>query len=263
MESVSIVETEKKTKKTKSSKKAVQQPSEEFIENTQPVEAIKEIEESEPTEVEKIIEETNEKVDISEDEEISLEDLFKMIDDVADKIATISENDLKQVTSSKDHLTHFSKKLKQINKADAKINENYTNILLKESMPSIKKKDKPKKQTDKSMHNVHIRKKTFDEVLKFMKLEPDTLVSQTEVQRAINGFVTQQKQAGNTDIMVENDKRKFKIIGELADLFKFFEKQIKSGNYNGVIPEIKDHISYADIFTYTKFCFEPTKTKTK
>ena len=262
MESVSVVE-EKKTKKTKSSKKAVQQPSEESIEISQPVEVQKIIEEFLPVEEEKVIEEVNENVDTPENGEetnlASKEDFIKMLEDIVVLSTSISKINLKDFQLSKEFVTYVSKQLKQTNKLIGKMNDNYTDLLLKESLPSIKKNEKQKKQSDKSKHNVNIPKKTFNEVLKFMKLEPDTLVSIADVQRAINGFVREQKQAGNQNIMVEGNNNKFKIIDELKDLFNFFEKQIKSGNYKGKIPEIKEEMSYSDIFSYTKFCFEPTK----
>jgi hypothetical protein len=91
-----------------------------------------------------------------------------------------------------------------------------------------------------------------------MKVEPDSLVSIAEVIQSINKYVREQKEAGNPDIKVEGNNRKFRIIGELKDLFTFFEKQINSGNYKNKIPEMKDEISYSDVLKYTKFCFEPT-----
>jgi hypothetical protein len=257
-----IVDTEKKTKKsnkTKSSKKA--QPSEESIENSQPVEVPKAIEEPEPVEdvndTVTIIENTSEEGG-EETSLISKEEYNKKLNDINVLLKELNENNFKKFDLSKDFVNDVAKQLKQANKLFSKINDDFNDRILKQSISSIKKEEKPKKQVDKSKYAVNIKRQTFDEVRKFMKLEPDTLISSAEVVQSINKYVREQKEAGNPNIKVEGNNKKFRIIGELKELFIFFEKQINSGNYKNKIPEMKDEISYSDIFRYTKFCFEPT-----
>ena len=85
-----------------------------------------------------------------------------------------------------------------------------------------------------------------------MKLPQGTLVSRSDALTAITGFVKDAK-VGNPDIIVADDKKTFKIIGDLQTLFKGIEKVMISRNaLNGPIPT---QIKYTQIMQYMTHCF--------
>ena len=85
-----------------------------------------------------------------------------------------------------------------------------------------------------------------------MKLPQGTLVSRSDALTAITGFVKDAK-VGNPDIIVADDKKTFKIIGELQTLFKGIEKVMISRNaLEGQMPT---QIKYTQIMQYMTHCF--------
>ena len=86
-----------------------------------------------------------------------------------------------------------------------------------------------------------------------MKLEPGTLVSRSESLSAINGYVKSEK-AKNPDIILDNDKRSFKLIGELEPLFAGIKKVMENKKLlDG--KEMPAHIKYTQIMEYMSHCF--------
>jgi len=110
-----------------------------------------------------------------------------------------------------------------------------------------------KKIQDKEKSAIHKKLAVHPFLLKFMKLEQGTLVSRSDALTAITGYVKQEKER-NPNIIVESDKRSFKLIGELKDLFDGIEKVMRSKNLleNSQIPS---EIKYTQIMEYMTHCF--------
>ena len=109
-----------------------------------------------------------------------------------------------------------------------------------------------KKVTDKEKSAIHKKLQVHPFLLDFMKLPQGTLVSRSDALTAITGFVKDAKVA-NPDIIVADDKKTFKIIGELQTLFKGIEKVMVSRNaLEGQMPT---QIKYTQIMQYMTHCF--------
>jgi hypothetical protein len=110
-----------------------------------------------------------------------------------------------------------------------------------------------KKVTDKEKSAIHKKLSVHPFLLNFMKLDANTLVSRSDALSAITGYVKQEK-IKNPDIIVENDKRSFKLIGELKPLFSGIQQIMKSKN---LIPEsgFPTEIKYTQIMQYMTHCF--------
>lgn len=111
-----------------------------------------------------------------------------------------------------------------------------------------------KKVTDKEKSAIHKKLNVQPFLLTFMKLQPGTLVSRSDALTAITSYV----KASNPSIIVENDKRSFKLVGDLAPLFTGICNIMKSKN---LIQEDPTQIRYTQIMQYMTHCFikdEPT-----
>lgn len=109
-----------------------------------------------------------------------------------------------------------------------------------------------KKVTDKEKSAIHKKLMVHPFLLDFMKLPQGTLVSRSDALTAITGFVKDAK-VGNPDIIVADDKKTFKIIGELQTLFKGIEKVMISRN--ALEGEVPTQIKYTQIMQYMTHCF--------
>jgi hypothetical protein len=109
-----------------------------------------------------------------------------------------------------------------------------------------------KKVTDKSKSPVHKKQVVRDPLLKFMDLEPNTLVSRAEALNAINSFVREHKEKKNPDIVVAGDNRSFRLIGKLKTLFEGIAPVMVA---KGITTPIPDHIKFTDIMGYMSHCF--------
>lgn len=109
-----------------------------------------------------------------------------------------------------------------------------------------------KKVTDKEKSAIHKKLSVHPFLLDFMKRPQGTLVSRSEALTAITGFVKDAK-VTNPDIIVADDKKTFKIIGELQVLFNGIEKVMISRNaLTGSMPT---QIKYTQIMQYMTHCF--------
>jgi hypothetical protein len=86
-----------------------------------------------------------------------------------------------------------------------------------------------------------------------MNLEQGTLVSRSDALTAITGYVKQEKEK-NPDIILESDKRSFKLIGDLKVLFDGIQQVMESKNLleNKQMPT---EIKYTQIMEYMTHCF--------
>ena len=89
--------------------------------------------------------------------------------------------------------------------------------------------------------------------------DENTLISQTDIQKAICNFVRNKKLENNPNIVFNGDNKRFNIIGELEDLFSFLIKvQKERGEYNEN-KGIPENLSYTELMNYFKYCFPQNK----
>ena len=117
-----------------------------------------------------------------------------------------------------------------------------------------------KKVQDKEKSAIHKKLTVHPFLLNFMKLEQGTSVSRSDVLTAITGYVAKEK-VSNPSILVENDKRSFKLIGELKPLFDGIESIMKS---KGLLNDsnFPTEIKYTQIMQYMTHCFIKTESPT-
>ena len=158
---------------------------------------------------------------------------------------------------SKDDRSKFETAYKKHLKARMTYDDSYRESLTKQMAVLEKntstKSSAPKKVQDKE--NAAINKKHLVQpfLLDFMNLEKDTQVSRAAALKAITSYVKKEKLT-NPSIIAENDKRSFKLIGDLKPLFDNIEKVMKT---NGLLEgkTFPTQIKYTDIMGYMSHCF--------
>ena len=198
-----------------------------------------------------------ENIETSEDvEETSSEELINNYMNCCKILEDLSKLNLKNYSFTKNQVTPLTKCFTKINKYNGTIQNNYIEFLSKEASESFKTKDakskKVKKPVDKKNSAVHKLKPTYPEVLDFMRLDKDTLISQTDIQKAICNYVKNLKIDNNPDIVFKGDNKRFNIVADLKDLFTFLNKIKKE---RGKDEEIPKDISYTELMSYFKYCF--------
>jgi hypothetical protein len=131
--------------------------------------------------------------------------------------------------------------------------------LTKENLTFLKKKDskskKTKKVTNKENMGIHKLNPTYPEVLKFLKLEDDTLISRAMLMQSINKYVQDEKSNNNNDISVPDNKKYFNIVGDLEPLYNVVKLQMLERGDLDNESEFPKSISYQDIMKYLKYFF--------
>ena len=198
---------------------------------------------------------------LNEQEGIILEELGFAI--VLDKLNSISDqfhefnSFFKNFSFSKEERLKIEPVFKKTQKSFLALQTAYYDNLSRKLSISEKnsgnRSNGTKKVQDKEKSAIHKKLSVHPFLLKFMKLEQGTLVSRSDALTAITGYVKQEKEI-NPDIIVESDKRSFKLIGELKDLFDGIEKVMRSKNLleNSQIPS---EIKYTQIMEYMTHCF--------
>ena len=180
---------------------------------------------------------------------------------VFDYMNTISENLLEKSKSFKEDnmdretRTKFEASFNKFNKAVAQFTRSYNEALLRQlnilekngSKSSVKKTI-----TDKDKIAIHKKHSVQDFLLTFMKLSAGTKVSRAEALTAITGYVKEQK-AVNPEIIVGDDNRSFKIVGDLKVLFDGIEKHLVKNNQ--LTQPMPTQIKFTQIMTYMSHCF--------
>ena len=186
--------------------------------------------------------------------ELDFNTLFEFINVTSDRIAEYSRY-FKDNTLSKDERSKLEAAFKKFDKVSNVLQSTYSTYLNKQvsllEKNSGNKSSGPKKVTDKEKSAIHKKLPVHPFLLKFMKLEPNTLVSRSDALTAITGFVKEEK-LKNPAIIVENDKRSFKLIGELK---KLFDKICYVKWLENLDVHIPSQISYPQILSYVKYCF--------
>lgn len=155
---------------------------------------------------------------------------------------------------TKDERCKFESSVKKFNKSYTSFQSGYYEFLSKEVTSLEKKsgsKSATKKMANKDKAAIHKKLKVHPFILEFMKLPADTMVSRSDALTAITGYVKEEK-SKNPDIIVENDKKSFKIIGDLQQLFTGIGGVMTKAGLNEEMPT---QIRYTQIMKYMTHCF--------
>jgi hypothetical protein len=168
---------------------------------------------------------------------------------------------IKDTQLSKDDRSKTELSLKKFQKSFTTLQFSYYDQLSKQ-VSSLEKNSGNKlhgktKIQDKEKTAIHKKLPVHPFLLKFMNLEEGTLVSRSDALSAITGYVKQEKEKNNQEIVVNTDKRSFKLIGDLKILFDGIENVMKSKNLlDG--KQFPSEIKYTQIMQYMTHCFIKT-----
>ena len=194
-------------------------------------------------------------------QEADFETILNQMNLISDKLTEVTKF-FKENTLSRDERGKVEVVFKKLSKAFTTSQQGYYDQLSKQVSileKSSGSKSGGKKVTDKTKAAIHKKLQVHPFLLSFMKLEPNTLVSRSDTLTAITRYVKQEKET-NSNILVPNDKMKFKVIGDLVPLFKGIEQIMSSkGLLEG--KSMPTELKYTEIMTYMNHCFikdEPT-----
>lgn len=208
-------------------------------------------------------EESKNNIETSSNNEIvthTKEEIIQHFDNIIESLTFISNENLKDQDLTKEFLLAIANKIKKMNTLSPKVIQNTLELLLKENLSSIKSKDlKNGKKLKKTINkeNCAINKKitSYPEIIKFMELPEDTLISKGQIIQSISAFVKKEKSNENPDIIVVGDNRSFRLIGSLKLLFNFIQKVMIERNDLKNEDPFPTQISYTQIMKYLKYCF--------
>jgi hypothetical protein len=179
----------------------------------------------------------------STEKDILLNTLLEII-----KIMTfITKSNFKLVSITVDNLLQFKNISRNIDSQIFRIeNELIENFGSKKKTSKAKKDAKEVKEPkDTSNHHTNIKKKAHKEVLNFMGLEEDTLVSANEIHSSISNYLNENKTLNSEEI----------LSGKLLDLVQFL---FNNGKKIGKIDENEEfphEFKRTDIFKYRTYAF--------
>jgi len=242
-------QTKKSTTATKVKKQSTKPKSTENVE---------EVKQQEQEVKQVVVEQPVSEVKVSDEQvviqELELSSVLEFINTTSDKLVEIVKY-FKDNTLSKEERSKVESGLRKFQKSSLTLQQSYSDYLSKQvsvlEKSSGSKSGGVKKVTDKEKSAIHKKLSVQPFLLNFMKLEPNTLVSRSDALTAITGFVKQEK-LKNPEIIVENDKRSFKLIGELKTLFDGIGNIMKSKNLIDATPT---QIKYTQIMQYMTHCF--------
>jgi hypothetical protein len=189
--------------------------------------------------------------------ELDVNIILDFINTFSDKCAEYSKY-FKDSSLSKEERTKMESGFKKLSKSTSLFNSSFTEYLLRQvsvlEKTSGSKSGAGKKVTDKEKAAIHKKLPVHPFLLKFMSLEPNTLVSRSDSLAAITGFVKQEKLKNNPEIIVSDDKRSFKLIGDLKILFDNIQIVMNSKNLleGKTFPT---ELKYTQIMQYMTHCF--------
>jgi hypothetical protein len=185
--------------------------------------------------------------------EIEYQTIVDYVNTTSDKFNEFSKL-FKEKSPTKDERGKIEASFKKFHKNYSNFQAGYYEYLSREVSNLEKKsgnKSSTKKLADKDKAAIHKKLKVQKFLLDFMKLPADTLVSRSDALTAITGYVKEEK-AKNPDIIVENDKKSFKIMGDLQGLFNGIHGVMVS---KGLTDETPKQIKYTQIMSYMTHCF--------
>jgi len=189
--------------------------------------------------------------------ELDVNTILDFINTFSDKCSEYSKY-FKDSTLSKEERAKMESGFKKLSKSTSLFNSSYTEYLLRQvsvlEKSSGSKSGAGKKVTDKEKAAIHKKLPVHPFLLNFMNLEQNTLVSRSDSLAAITGFVKQEKIKNNPEIIVSDDKRSFKLIGDLKVLFDNI--QIVMNNKNLLEGKtFPTELKYTQIMQYMTHCF--------
>ena len=213
------------------------------VQVSEPVETTEPVVEQQTTESEVVV------------QEYDISSVLEFMNSTSDKFVELSKF-FKDNVVSKEERNKLEASYKKFNKSYSQFQSAWPEYLSRQVSILEKnvghKSGGQKKVTDKEKSAIHKKLPVHPFLLDFMKLPQGTLVSRSDALTAITGFVKDAK-VGNPDIIVADDKKTFKIIGELQTLFKGIEKVMISRNaLEGQMPT---QIKYTQIMQYMTHCF--------
>jgi hypothetical protein len=200
----------------------------------------------------------NENNDSEVDSELEYQTVVDFVNTTSDKFNEFSKL-FKEKGPTKDERSKIESSFKKFHKNFSNFQSGYYEYLSREVNNLEKKsgsKSATKKLADKDKAAIHKKLKVQKFLLDFMKLPADTMVSRSDALTAITGYVKEEK-AKNPDIIVENDKKSFKILGELQGLFNGIQGVMVS---KGINEETPKQIKYTQIMSYMTHCFIKDET---
>jgi len=189
-------------------------------------------------------------------QELDFTSVVDFINSTSDKLLEYSKY-FKDSTLSKDERGKVETSFKKFQKSYNTFQNTYYDHLSRQvstlEKSSGSKSGGTKKVQDKEKSAIHKKLPVHPFLLSFMKLDQGTFVSRSDALTAITGFVKQEKET-NPEIIVESDKRSFKLIGELKVLFNGIEQIMKSKNLLDD-KQMPTEIKYTQIMQYMTHCF--------
>jgi len=252
-------QTKTKSSKSKSTKKIVETQSE-VVKQSEVVAQHDEVEtEPEVIQQHELVENNIEEVATSNVADNDKNNFIKNISNINEYYIIINKYNFKKMDFTSEELKTLKATLASIGvqreKFAVKIIENFW--IDKKQKKNSKSQDGTEVKKDTSTHAVNKKKKVYEEVTSFMNLEKDTFVSRTDIMKAIYAYVDHERNTNPQEINIEGDKKSFKLIGKLFELFKFL---FKIGKEKGTISNETDfpsQLANTDIMKYTSLCFVP------
>lgn len=189
--------------------------------------------------------------------------ITKIIEDVKQLTDKINENPKKYYTSKKGDLELLNNTLKNYDKNNLIIQTYFRQCLINTYSESKKnfliyKKNK-KKSKNKDNLAVNKLREANQFILDFIpeNLKSDGKTSTAYILKYICNYAKEEIKKENPDIFVYNDddtinRKSFKVIGLLLELFVKIQEEAKNRNQ---IIDIPEKLAYTQIMGYIKFCF--------
>lgn len=174
---------------------------------------------------------------------------------------------LKDIELSNDVLKEISALDKDLKKVSTTFSNNFSEILVKSYKSSNKTKNskkakKEKESVNKDKYAVNKKSKPLAFVAKFMEIDSDAEISQGEVLRALNAYISvEKKEKKNPEIFVEGKNSMFKVYGKLKPFFDSVYQEMKARSHPLSEKPFPTELGYKDLMTYNKFCFPPKEKK--
>lgn len=174
---------------------------------------------------------------------------------------------LKDIELSNDVLKEIYTLDKDLKKVSTTFSNNFSEILVKSYKSSNKTKNskkvkKEKESVNKDKYAVNKKFKPLPFVAKFMEIDPNTEISQGEVLRALNAYISvEKKEKKNPEIFVEGKNSMFKVYGKLKPFFDSVYQEMKARSHPLSEKPFPTELGYKDLMTYNKFCFPPKANK--
>lgn len=185
-----------------------------------------------------------------------LQTVLDYINVASDKFTEFSKS-FKDFSLNKEDRSKMELALKKFSKATALVQTSYVDLLTKQVSAlekNVVSKSSVPKVFDKEKAAIHKKLVAQPFLLTFMKAEPGALVSRAEALSAITGYVKEEK-LKNPEIIVEGDKKSFKLIGDLKVLFDGIRVVMENKKLVTAEKPFPETIKFTQIMEYMSHCF--------